>query len=71
MAPSPTSPYWQRLSSLRAERGMTMTDLAKAASITVGYVSLIESGQRNPREPVVKRIADALDMKPEDLRRTA
>jgi transcriptional regulator with XRE-family HTH domain len=60
-----------KLQALRIDRGHTLTTLAAAADITLGYMSLIESGHRNPRPPVVKRIADVLGVTPAELLITA
>ncbi len=60
-----------KLEALRIDRGHTLTTLASASGISLPYMSLIESGHRNPRPPVVKRIADALGVSPAELHITA
>jgi len=46
---------------LREERGMTQAELAKKASVTEAYVSMIEAGKRkSPSLPVLRRLARAL-----------
>ena len=48
---------------------MTQEDLAHAAGIRVGTVSLIERGKSNPAWGTVKRVAQALDASMGDLAR--
>ena len=45
---------------LREAAGLSLTELARRAGITKGYLSLIEHGKRNPRPAVVTRLAAAL-----------
>jgi transcriptional regulator with XRE-family HTH domain len=51
----------QAIRQLREKRGTTQEDLAHAADITTGTLSLIERGHANPTWGTVKRIAAALD----------
>ena len=49
------------LKRLREERGWTQAELAKKASVTEAYVSMIEAGKRkSPSLPVLRRLARAL-----------
>jgi transcriptional regulator with XRE-family HTH domain len=50
----------ERIRNRRAELGMAANELAKRARISPSYVSLIESGDKVPREDVAVRIAAAL-----------
>lgn len=50
----------QAIRQLREKRGTTQEDLAHAANITTGTLSLIERGQANPTWGTVKGIAAAL-----------
>ncbi len=50
----------------RAARGISQQDLAKAAGLSPSYVSLIESGKREPTIATMREIADALEI-PLDL----
>ncbi len=45
---------------LRTERGISQEDLAHAAGVTTGTLSVIERGKSNPAWGTVKRIAAAL-----------
>lgn len=50
----------QRLRVLRAERGMTISDLADAAGISSGLISQIESGNSNPSMKTIEKLRLAL-----------
>lgn len=47
---------------LREKQGTTQEDLAHAADITTGTLSLIERGHANPTWGTVRRIAKALGL---------
>lgn len=45
---------------LRTARGLRLNQLARAASISVPFLSLVENGARQPSLDVVRRVARAL-----------
>lgn len=49
-----------RLRALRARAGLSQTELATAAGVSGSYVSLVEAGQRVPREATLDRLSRAL-----------
>lgn len=49
-----------RIAGLRVRAGLTSRDLAEAAGISLGYVGMIETGQRLPGLDVLDLIAGAL-----------
>jgi transcriptional regulator with XRE-family HTH domain len=50
---------------LREQRGLTQEHVAKKAAVTKNYITMLERGKRkNPSLPILKRIADALGVKP-------
>lgn len=51
----------------RQERGMTLRELAKAAGVSVAFISFVERDLRTPRLEVALRIARTLDCQIEDL----
>jgi DNA-binding XRE family transcriptional regulator len=55
------------LSFWRKRRLMTQADLAKAAGIAQGFISEIESGQKPGTPATLKKIAQALNVKIDDL----
>ena len=53
----------RRVRNLREMRGLGLNELARAARISPGYLSQLESGQRaNPSIEVLQRLARALDV---------
>lgn len=57
------------LRQLRQDRCLTQARLAKKARITFSYVSKLEAGAKtSPSEPVVLRLARALEVEPFVLR---
>lgn len=52
---------------LRRNRGMTITDLALAANMSIEYITAIEEGRRVPNERDVATIAPILDVATKDL----
>lgn len=53
---------------IREERGLDQEDVAKAAGVSVAYISLIESNKRqNPSTKVLKKIANILGVSVEEL----
>ena len=45
---------------IRVKRDMSQEDLAVAAGVTGGYISLLERNKRDPGMALVKKLADAL-----------
>ena len=54
----------QAIAMWRAERGMTLRELARNADVRPPHVSRIENGKALPSLPVLFRIAQALDIHP-------
>lgn len=57
----------RKIAILRAEKGMSQEDLAGAAEVNRGYISRIENGHVTFSVLVLLKVADALNVKPEDL----
>ena len=57
----PTS-TWQELRVIREKDGHSLTSLAKAASMSLGYLSDLENGRREPNATVTKKLAIALNV---------
>lgn len=51
---------WQELRVIRTKDGTSLTDLARRAEMSLGYLSDLESGKRFPNAGVVKKLADVL-----------
>ena len=52
---------------LRKARGLSQAALATAAGVSVGNLSMIESGRGNPRATTLAAIAAALEVNPTSL----
>ncbi len=59
-ATTPAVGFGAVLRSMREDRGLKQTELARRAGINHGHVSKIESGARDPRPETLVWIADAL-----------
>jgi transcriptional regulator with XRE-family HTH domain len=53
----------------RHARGLTQTDVAESAGVTIAHLSEIEGGTRNARPELLGRIAEALGCPVEKLQR--
>lgn len=51
----------------REEKGYTIDELAKIAGMSKGHLSRIERGKTNAKISTLVRIADALEIKTEEL----
>lgn len=61
-----------RLKELRENKGLLQADVARRASVTKAYVSMLERGRRTNVSPVVAaRLAQTLGVAIVDLRPTA
>lgn len=63
------SPFSMKLALLRKEKGLKMDSLAQAVGVSKSYISLLESGGRQPSRDVVLKLAGALSQQnPEQVR---
>lgn len=70
--PSPTNAQLgEAIRQERVARGISIEGLAADAGISWVYLSGIERGRRNPSWRIVGALADELDVRIEDLTRTA
>src|SRR5215203_1936528 len=60
-----------RLKQLREEAVLTVHELAEASGVSDDTISKIENGQRVARPNTLRKLADALDVSPQELRRPA
>ena len=60
-SPLPTR-TWQELRVIREKDGHSLTSLAKAADMSLGYLSDLENGRREPNATVTKKLAVALNV---------
>jgi transcriptional regulator with XRE-family HTH domain len=57
----------QRLRELRLRRNLTQEDLAAMTDLTQRTISMIETGRQRPRAKTLRKLAEALDVKPRDI----
>ncbi len=55
------------LREARADRMLSIRDLARAAEVAPSTVYLIESGRTVPRPSIVRRISAVLDVQPAEI----
>ena len=55
------------LKKIRLEKGFTQGDICRATGMDRGYISRVESGQKNPTISNLEKIANALGAKPNEL----
>ncbi len=60
-----------RLAELREGKGLSREELATAAGTSYGSVYELEAGRRSPSLELAGRLADALGVSVDDLRRPA
>ena len=59
----------QRLRELRDKADLSLRELAVKVDVSAPFLSDIELGRRLPSEDVIERLATALSVKPEELRK--
>lgn len=57
---TPASVVGQEIRAMRRAMGMTLNDCAEAASLSIGFLSLVERGQKQPSLETLQRISTAL-----------
>ncbi len=55
------------LKKIRLEKGMSQGDICRATGMDRGYISRVESGQKNPTISNLEKIAKALKISPDEL----
>jgi transcriptional regulator with XRE-family HTH domain len=53
---------WLELRVLREKDGHSLTSLARVAGMSLGYLSDLENGKREPSATITKRLAIALNV---------
>lgn len=62
MTSTPIPKTWQELRVLREKDGHSLTSLARSAKMSLGYLSDLENGRREPNARVTKQLALALNV---------
>lgn len=50
------------LRQIRNEKGMTVRELSEKSGISIGHISFIENGERDPTISVLVKLATALEV---------
>jgi transcriptional regulator with XRE-family HTH domain len=61
-ATSPQRQVWVELRVLREKDGHSLSSLARAADMSLGYLSDLENGKREPNARMTKKLAQALNV---------
>lgn len=57
----------QRIREIRAQKGMTQTELAKLSEVSGNYIAMLERGERNATYLTLLRVASGLNVEPREL----
>ena len=57
----------ERFAAIKAEQGKTSSAIAKDAGISPAYCDQIERGERQPSPAIIRGLAQALKINPDDL----
>ena len=57
----------QNMKRIRAKKGMSQGDIARALEVDRGYISNIENGKKNPTIATIQKLANALKVSADEL----
>lgn len=57
----------KNMKRIRAKKKMSQGDIARTLEVDRGYISNIENGKKNPTLATVAKIANALEVSPDEL----
>ncbi len=57
----------QNMKRIRAKKGMSQGDIARALEVDRGYISNIENGKKNPTIATIQKLANALGVSANEL----
>ena len=57
----------QNMKRIRAKKGMSQGDIARALDVDRGYISNIENGKKNPTIATIQKLANALGVSADEL----
>jgi len=57
----------QNMKRIRAKKGMSQGDIARALEVDRGYISNIENGKKNPTLATIQKLANALGVSADEL----
>lgn len=56
------TPFGKEVRKQRIERGMTLKNMADALSVSSGYLSAVETGQKNVSKKLVREVCSLLNL---------
>ena len=62
-----TKKLGQNIKKIRTQKGMSQGDICRALDMDRGYMSAIENGKKNVTIKQLERLAQALDVSPNQL----
>jgi len=57
----------KNMKRIRAKKGMSQGDIARALKVDRGYISNIENGKKNPTIATIQKLANALGVSADEL----
>ena len=57
----------KNMKRIRAKKGMSQGDIARALEVDRGYISNIENGKKNPTIARIQKLANALGVSADEL----
>ncbi|KKS36962.1 MAG: DNA-binding protein [Candidatus Sungbacteria bacterium RIFCSPLOWO2_12_FULL_41_11] len=57
----------KNMKRIRAKKGMSQGDIARALEVDRGYISNIENGKKNPTIATIQKLANALGVSADEL----
>ena len=57
----------KNMKRIRAKKGMSQGDIARALEVDRGYISNIENGKKNPTLATIQKLANALGVSANEL----
>ncbi len=57
----------KNMKRIRAKKGMSQGDIARALEVDRGYISNIENGKKNPTIATIQKLANALGVSANEL----
>ena len=57
----------KNMKRIRAQKGMSQGDIARALEVDRGYISNIENGKKNPTIATIQKLANALGVSADEL----
>ncbi|MGQ7828625.1 helix-turn-helix domain-containing protein [Altererythrobacter sp. Z27] len=60
--PTKLTPFGQKCREIRKEKGLLLLDMAEAAEVTPGFLSMVETGRKPIPDGLVSKLVNGLDL---------